>query len=63
MEKLIMDLIGFEVIAVEKNQDAETVETIFENETISIETTNVEGLYYVTNPNKNYEVIGYYQEV
>ena len=63
MEKLIMDLTGLKVVATEANNEAETLTTIFENETISIEQTNIEGLLYVTNPSKDYETVGYFQEV
>ena len=65
-EVLIMDCTGvcnYQVVADEvEGLEVETTDTIFENDDISIETTNLENVYYVTDPSIDYEFVGLYKD-
>lgn len=54
---------NYQVVAnlVEK-LEIETTDTIFENDEISIKTTNKKNVYYVTNPSRDYEFVGIYKD-
>ena len=62
MEKLISELLGFEVKQVEETR-CTLVSTQFTNDDFVIEKTDIEGLYFVMSYNVNYDFVTYFKTV
>ncbi|SKA08687.1 hypothetical protein SAMN02745174_02503 [Cetobacterium ceti] len=61
MKKLVEKALGFEVVEIkEVAAELAPIDTIYEDEKISVEILNDRQTYYVTDVEKDYSFVGYY---
>lgn len=61
MKKFIEKILGFEIVEVkELEEDLSPIETVYEDDEISIELLEDKGTYYVTCVKNGYEFVAYY---